>query len=317
MYNPTEILLLKSLNVASIEKGHLEILPETNSPSPAINVSFDIIGKNGSGEVIFVGWNTSDFNSSMIHKKYPLNEIYSQYTKIIFCLEKSQKFYIIDPKGDGRFLEVNHYETPLDIESFIETITSIESTLKTSGRIEIDNLNSQLMQFEREIQQYKDEIEKLKKSIISVEEKYQERISSKEKKLDELDLFKRSEMAELIKKENDIIIEILKKSTLLEIPQKKENTTTVRTGNGPCDRYERIISIENIRFSIGISKWKGDWYLKLDLYNYYERGPLDIPHEEISNILYYMYDKNQGELRETNINEAGSLMTWKNVNELY
>ena len=64
------------------------------------------------------------------------------------------------------------------------------------------------------------------------------------------------------------------------------------------------------------SYWNDKWVLKIDLYDYYERGPSDIPAYVLSNSLYFDFDPNQLKYIPNENGEYMKIHTWISYQEL-
>lgn len=195
------------------------------------------------------------------------------------------------------------------------------SSIKKSILTSILDLNYKVDELDKKISHYKIEISKAEGKILELENSIKSYANSYNKTIQtKNNLIKNLELNEIERISNEFkrcpfSKEILLKSTTDFKPEQKSNMSGKRYEAGGR-LYLTESSRTNADAKYFFSNWKDKWVLKIDLYNYYEKGPSDIPAYVLFNSMYFDFDPNQLIYIPNENGEYMKIHTWISYQEL-
>jgi hypothetical protein len=293
-------LIASNLYGVTVNSESLKFASQTDIPTPDVEIAFDMVVRNAENKIVCVG----DYlpNSDYDKKEEEIDNklVYAREFPVFFVTEGGG-YHFINPRY-GDLLGLN---TDLVPEEFFKSLKKIHPELLSDCERKISELEEQLSRQTSSLNQKEKENVKLTKELARDKDYYYNRISSLEKELEknkEVEQKRIEEEYKICHNKEDLI----RASNNIELPGKKERTSETRYGYGASDVQITTGSIRNNSSQFFISEYMGQWYLKIDLYDFFEKGPCDVPMDVFSNSIYYKFDTGLNEyiqIDSINLNE--------------
>lgn len=285
--------LKQNLKDISINKENL-VFENTKTLVSQKCIVNDVHVIKNEGKVIAVGF---EINNENDNKKFHDN-LKNGFPFFSFSYVENGRFDFYN--ADGIFI------SNMEIE-FTNQLKDSFPALKTESDLIIEQLKKELEQKSSEIKMLRLTIEELNESVRSC--KFNNEHLNTELK------------SALLTIEEDVIesfskIRIkskLKKavSTFFNL-ESKINTSDVYYGRGTSDKYNKTDSIENSTIKRFITKYRCDWYLKVECYTYNS----ELGYELLDSTLFAKYNIIENQFEKIPFEQGKSIFVWVGLNNL-
>lgn len=271
---------------------------------------FDIVIKNKISEIIFV-CNFYNGNLIELQNNIPEKLIVEHDFPYDYFVVSLNEFQFLDIKNLNRL----YNDSIMSLEEFLEFIKLTQPSLKQQIDFVREELKSKEFELRKlsktteiEINNFKKELELQKNIIYS---NFNE-INVFKQKLNEIDNKIEEDLKFRLKlKEVDFLTSLDK----LDIPLKVYNYVDKRFGVGQENKVREIFSIDNSYYEQSFSILKNQIYLKIEIYNYYSKGYMELPEHVLSETKYYLLDEMNNVFNQVEINSE-KFIGWVYLKEL-
>jgi hypothetical protein len=273
---------------------------------------FDIVIKNKISEIIFV-CNFYNGNLNELQNNIPEKLIVEHDFPYDYFVVSINEFQFLDIKNLNRM----YNDSIMSLEEFLEFIKLSQPSLKQQIDFVREELKSKEFELQKlsktteiEINNFKKELE-LQKNIIYSNfneiDVFKQKLNEIDNKIEEDLKFR----LQIKLKEVDFLISLDK----LDIPLKVYSYVDNRFGVGKENKVREIFSIDNSYYEQSFSILNNKIYLKIEVYNYYSKGYMELPEHVLSETKYYLLNEMNNTFNQVEINSR-KFIGWVFLKEL-
>lgn len=287
-------IFIKNLNEISINSEKIEYEIHTLVSSIQNSIKFEIVIRNNKGEIVSVGKTILDDKLKNEIKLLDNKDLQDFNYPIFFILKKSQKIFLY--KSKMRIHNESSTEFHYTFNDFFDILKNEDNSIMLESDKKCKDLELSIIELNKSIRELETSILDLKALNLKIanerdlyEETYLQTIEKKDKLIEK---YKKKE-TERINSEIRFLNEKFDLMVCLSKIKKPKSSTIyseTRYGTGVNDIQKNIFSESNMKFEYKFGILSKRLLLRIDIYDYYSKGRVDLPSYELSESNYYIFD---------------------------